>query len=124
MLIRNNVSINGFDSELRALWNTSGSSLGPLLFLIYINDFRLCFNNDQSGHFADDIYIMFGCLNNAQSCHFANDTYIMFGNDKLTTIETVENWELKLVSKWLRLNKLSLNALKTRLIFFHSNNIF
>ena len=30
------------------------------------------------------------------------------------------NHELKLVSKWLRLNKLSLNTGKTKLIFFHS----
>ena len=31
------------------------------------------------------------------------------------------NTELKEVVKWLRLNKLSLNATKTELIFFHSN---
>ena len=44
---------------------------------------------------------------------------LMFGSEKLTTIETVVNYELK-----LRLNQLSLNALKTKLIFFHSNDIF
>ena len=38
---------------------------------------------------------------------------------KLKTIETV-NTELKQVLTWLRLNKLSLNAGKTELIFFHS----
>ena len=32
---------------------------------------------------------------------------------KLEAIETVVNHELKLVTKWLRLNKLSLNAGKT-----------
>ena len=37
------------------------------------------------------------------------------------TIETVISTELKEVTKWLRLNKLSLNAGKTELIFFHSN---
>ena len=43
----------------------------------------------------------------------------MFGSEKLTTIETVVNYELKLVSKWLRVNKLSLmNALKTKFRFF------
>jgi len=40
----------------------------------------------------------------------------------LKTIETVINYELKQVIKWLRLNKLSLNASKTELIFFHSNS--
>ena len=78
-----------------------GSSLGPLLFLIYINDFRLCLNETDSGHFADD-------------------TFIMYSSKKLKSIETVVNTELKLVSKWLRLNKLSLNSDKTELIFFHS----
>ena len=54
------VSINGFDSELRdfVCRIPHGSSLGPLLFLIYINDFRLCLNKTESGHFADDTFIM------------------------------------------------------------------
>ena len=37
------------------------------------------------------------------------------------TIETIVNFELKFVVTWLRLNKLSLNAAKTELIFFRSN---
>ena len=97
------VSINGFDSETKNLncGVPQGSSLGPLLFLIYINDFRLCLDETDSGHFADD-------------------TFIMYSSKKLKSIETVVNTELKQVSKWLRLNKLSLNADKTELIFFHS----
>ena len=77
-----------------------GSTLGPLLFLLYINDFRLCLDKTTSGHFADD-------------------TFILFNSKKLKTIETIVNYELKHVIKWLRLNKLSLNAGKTELIFFH-----
>ena len=97
------VSLNGFDSETKNLnfGVPQGSSLGPLLFLIYINDFRLCLNETSSGHFADD-------------------TFIMYSNKKLKTIETVVNTELKQVTKWLKLNKLSLNSDKTKLIFFHS----
>ena len=53
------------------------------------------------------------------SGHFADDTFIMYNSLKATTIETVINTELKRVSTWLRLNKLSLNADKTELIFFH-----
>ena len=49
-----------------------------------------------------------------------NDTYILFVNNKLKTIETVINTELKLVSTWLRLNRLSLNEGKSELIIFHS----
>ena len=97
------VSINGFDSEIKDLncGVPQGSSLGPLLFLIYINDFKLCLEKCDSGHFADD-------------------TFIMYSNKKLKSIETIINTELKLVSKWLKLNKLSLNTNKTELIFFHS----
>ena len=97
------VSVNGFDSELRYVLCgvPQGSSLGPLLFLIYINDFRMCLHKPESGHFADD-------------------TFILFGSDKLDTIESTVNYELKLVSRWLRLNKLSLNTNKTELIFFRS----
>ena len=45
---------------------------------------------------------------------------IPFSSTKLGSIESVVNFELKLASKWLKLNKLSLNADKTKLIFFCS----
>ena len=38
----------------------------------------------------------------------------------MKSIETVVNTELKQVSSWMKLNKLSLNSDKTQLIFFHS----
>ena len=100
---RQYVSLNGFDSEIKNV-NCGvplGSSLGPLLFLIYINDFRLCLDKTNCGHFADD-------------------TFIMYNNKKLKSIETIVNTELKQVSPQLTLNKLSLNSDKTKLSFFHS----
>ena len=75
--------------------------MGPLLFLIYINDFRFCLNKTETGHFADD-------------------TYLLYGSKKLKTLEITINTELKLVTNWLRLNKLSLNAKKTELVIFRS----
>ena len=82
------VSINDFDSDCRnvSCGVPQGSSL---LFLVCINDFRLCLNETETGHFAE-------------------------------TIETIVNTELKRVSTWLRLNKLSLNRDQTELVFFHS----
>ena len=47
-----------------------GSSLGPLLFLIYINDLRLALSETSCGHFADD-------------------TIIVHNSKKTNTIETV-----------------------------------
>ena len=98
------VSINGKYSDVKDVTCgvPQGSSLGPLLFLIYINDLRMCLSKTSCGHFADD-------------------TFILFHSKKPKTIETIVNTELKEVVKWLRLNKLSLNAAKTELIFFRSN---
>ena len=99
------VSINGIDSGVKDVTCgvPQGSSLGPLLFLIYINDFRACLSETGCGHFADD-------------------TFIVFSSKTPKTIETIVNFELKSVVTWLRLNKLSLNASKTELIFFRSNH--
>ena len=44
----------------------------------------------------------------------------MYSNKNLKTIETVMNYELKLVIQWVKLNKLSLNTKKTNFIVFHS----
>ena len=98
------VSVSGHDSDIKNVTCgvPQGSSLGPLLFLIYINDLRMSLSQTSCGHFADD-------------------TFILFHSKKPKTIETIVNTELKEVVKWLRLNKLSLNAAKTELIFFHSH---
>ena len=78
-----------------------GSTLGPLLFLVYINDMNTVFNQCIVRHFADD-------------------TNILFHSKKPKTIETVLNFELKNIVDWLRANKLSLNEIKTDLVVFRS----
>ena len=99
------VSINGFESNIKEIscGVPQGSTLGPLLFLIYINDFQYSLDKSKASHFADD-------------------TNILYASKSIKTIETVLNHELKLASTWLCANKLSLNEDKTKLIIFHSRN--
>ena len=76
-----------------------GSILGPLLFLIYINDLCLVCENTLPILFADD-------------------TNLFKSHQDLTNIETMLNEELKSISPWLQVNKSSLNVKKHFIIFF------
>ena len=97
------VLVNGFDSEnLDVLCGVpQGSTLGPLLFLIYINDLRFSLKFSVASHFADD-------------------TCMIHKSKKLKTIESELNYDLKLSTEWLNANTLSLNIDKTKLLIFHS----
>ena len=90
-----------------------GSVLGPLLFLIYINDITSASNIFHEILFADDTSLL-GSL-----CNF----YI----NKPKTAKDFEdlshkiNKELEKINEWLSINKLSLNVKKTKYIIFHHN---
>ena len=97
------VSINGFNSqEMNVTCGVpQGSTLGPLLFILYINDLHFSMNKSTASHFADD-------------------TCITFSAKKIKTLETDLNYDLKIVSDWLKANRLSLNVEKSKLIIFKS----
>ena len=71
-----------------------GSILGPLLFLIYINDLPNCLDISCAKMFADDTNIT------VPGCTFAE-------------LEQATNSELNNLNNWLKANKLSLNIAKT-----------
>ena len=95
------VSINGFSSKnLPMKYGVpQGSVLGPLLFLIYINDLHKAIKYSLTHLFADD-------------------TNLLVIGSSLKQIQKRINIDLKLLCKWLKANKISLNASKTELIIF------
>ena len=78
-----------------------GSILGPLLFLIYINDIH---NSSSKLKFF----------------LFADDTNLLYSDKNLRTLENIVNKELENVSDWLFANKLSLNIAKSNFVIFHT----
>ena len=95
------VSINGFNSnnQLMNYGVPQGSVLGPLLFLVYINDLHKAIKYSTVHHFADDTNLL------------------VVGKD-IFKIQKQINRDLKFLCTWLRANKISLNASKTELIIF------
>ena len=77
-----------------------GSILGPLLFLIYIND-------------------LFNMCKESAPILFADDTNLFFCGKQLSELESHINDELCNISGWLKANRLSLNLSKTHYIVFN-----
>ena len=69
-----------------------GSVLGPLFFLIYINDLPTCLDNPPK--------------------LFADDTCLLYSNNDLHMLEEQCNSELNRVLNWMDANKLTINAQK------------
>ena len=99
------VYITGETSQLKEVTYgvPHGSVLGPLLFLIYINDLP---NISKVFHFF----------------LFADDTNIYYEAESPKKLELVMNTELGKLNTWLVVNRLSLNIDKTNFIVFHPYN--
>lgn len=76
-----------------------GSILGPLLFLLYVNDITKC-----------------GISGNLQL--YADDTVIYYHSTSLSDLESQMNVDVSILANWLRINKLSLNIKKTHYLTF------
>ena len=80
-----------------------GSTLGPLLFTLYIND-------------------MPNCSKKLSFRIFAADTNVFYSNQSIDEIERVMNEELTHILQYCRTNKLSINHKKTNYMLLKSTN--
>ena len=87
------VSLNGESSQRLPITCAvpQGSILGPLLFLLYINDMHLCVKSSTIHHFADDTNLLYSCKS-------------------LTVLRKSINKDLELLYDWLCANRLSLDT--------------
>ena len=71
-----------------------GSVLGPVFFLLYINDM---YRSSNQMHFV----------------HFADDTTVFASDSDINNVHATVNRELVGVDNWLKANRLSVNVSKT-----------
>ena len=77
---------------------SQGSVLGPLLFIIFINDLK--------------------SVKNSKVHHYADNTNLLLTEKSLRKINKQGNQDLALICRWLRANKISTNTSKTEIIIF------
>lgn len=99
------VSVNNFKSNLLSLYSgvPQGSVLGPLLFILYVNDLRACIDVEccTTFQFADDIFLLFTGR-----------------GDNLSLLENTINMCLNQFSSWASANHLTVNSTKSKALLF------
>jgi len=90
------VEVSGASSDLRVIRSgvPQGSVLGPILFLLYINDMNKCSDRLDFVHFADD-------------------TTVYASNSDICALSRRVNEGLSRIYDWLCSNRLSINISKT-----------
>ena len=98
------ISYNNKNSSIKKIicGVPQGSILGPLLFLLYVNDLQN----------ASQIF---------KPIMFADDTNLFYSHNNIKQLFQIVNQELKQIQTWFNANKLSLNLTKTKYSFFHSS---
>ena len=81
-----------------------GSCLGPLLFLVYINDLPCIIKNPKVSMYADDTSLY----------HFSKD---------VSQLNWAINEDLRKLDRWLKGNKLSLNGTKAHSMLITTKHI-
>ena len=74
-----------------------GKILGPLLFLLNIND-------------------LLNCLSHYEPRMYADNTHLIYLNGNIHSIQSSLNEDLLNINRWLTANKLTLNMTKTELM--------
>ena len=99
------VVVDSEESETAAVTSgvPQGSVLGPLLFLLYIND-------------------IINCSRLLKFSLFADDTVVAYSNQNINEVIATVNRELSFLHDWFKCNKLYLNFDKTNYVIFHSKN--
>ena len=99
------VQVNNAISDFNKITHgvPQGSILGPLFFLLYINDIAL--SSPMLSFYL-----------------FADDTTIFLSDKNVKNLEEILNRELVNVSHWLVANKLSLNVKKSNVLLFRTKN--
>ena len=100
------VYFNGVSSPLRSVecGVPQGSILGPLLFILYVND--IVYSSSILKFFL-----------------FADDTNLLNSSKDLTKLISSTNEELSKVTEWFKANRLSLNVKKTHFMFFGNKQL-
>lgn len=100
------VNFNNTNSNMMTITTgvPQGSILGPLLFILYVND-------------------MSNCSNILNLLLFADDTNIFHSDKDICQLMNTVNNELDKLSHWFKCNKLSLNIKKTNYILFGNKYI-
>ena len=94
---------NTYSKNLTVLCGVpQGTVLGPLLFILYIND-------------------LFKILDDDEILSFADDTVLLIKSSSWSTVQQIAEHKINIVANWLRLNCLSLNVNKTNYITYGIN---